>query len=413
MSAIAYRARVVFPVVAPPVENGVVTVENGKITEIGRRTPRGAVEKDLGDVLLLPGLVNSHTHLEFSLLKKPLGKPGISLPEWAKLIITQRPTARQIDKAVTAGIQASVEAGTTSLADICRVSSSAYANVEKAPRMVLMQEAIGYSQARASSALSATKHSLEDLQGSARRLDQRVSLGVCPHAPYTVSPALIRELVSLASERKLPVALHLAEAPEELELLKNGTGPFQELLEERSMWDPWSVSRGATPQDYLRILNMAPHSLVIHGNYLDHASLAMMGRHSSAMSLVYCPRTHSYFDHPEYPLVEALSLGVRVCLGTDSLASNPDLSILSEMREVARKHPQVPPEAILRMATHAGAEALGINDRAGSIRPGSPADMVAVGVSGNSEARATGLLEEILSSEEPIAGSWIGGVQVV
>ncbi|TWT75879.1 Aminodeoxyfutalosine deaminase [Posidoniimonas polymericola] len=412
MSAIALRARVVYPVVAPPVEGGVVVVENGKIVEIGRRAPAGAVEQDLGDMLLLPGLVNAHTHLEFSSLKKRLGKPGLSLPEWVRLVIAQRPTSRQVDKAVSAGIQQSIQAGVTTIADICRLPSNAYGDAAVCPRAVLMQESIGYSQARAASALSAAKQGLDELDAASRRPDDRVSLGVSPHAPYTVSPHLIRELVSLASERKLPVALHLAESPEELELMNSGTGPFQELLEERSMWDPWSVSRGATPQDYLRILNLAPHALVVHGNYLDHAALAMMGRHSDSMSLVYCPRTHSYFKHQEYPLADALTLGVRVCLGSDSLASSQDLSILSEMREVAAKHPAVSPEAILRMATHAGAEALGVNDRAGSIRPGAPADMVAVRVPGGIDGRANSLLESVLNDDQPIAHCWIGGQSV-
>lgn len=413
MPSIALRARAVYPVVAPPIENGVVVVDGGQIVEIGRRTPPGAVEQDLGDTLLLPGLVNAHTHLEFSQLKKPLGKPGISLPEWVRLVISNRPTVRQVDKAVAAGIEASVASGVTTLADICRLASTAYADAAPAPRMVLMQEAIGYSQARAQSALSATKQGLDDLQDAARRTDDRVHFGVSPHAPYTVSPQLIRELVALASERRLPVALHLAESPEELELMATGAGPFQELLEERSMWDPWSVSRGATPQDYLRMLNLAPHALVIHGNYLDHAALAMMGRHSSSMSLVYCPRTHAYFQHKEYPLAEALSLGVRVCLGADSLASNPDLSILSEMREAARRHPHVPPDAILRMATHAAAEALGVNDRAGSIRPAAPADMVAVPVpKGVRDGRAMPLLEAVLADDQPISACWIAGEPV-
>lgn len=412
MPAIAYRARVVYPVVAPPVEDSVVVVDEGRIVEIGRRTPYGSREVDLGDTLLMPGLVNAHAHLEFSLLKKPLGKPGIAMPDWIRLILSNRPSARQVDKAVAAGLQQSVTSGVTAVADISRLASRAYGDAKPAPRMVLMQEAIGFSQARATSALSATKQGLDDLRSASLRPDNRASLGVSPHAPYTVSPQLIRELVALAGERHLPVALHLAECEEELELMATSTGPFQELLEERSMWDPWSVSRGATPQDYLRMLNLAPHALVVHGNYLDHASLAMMGRHSDSMSLVYCPRTHTFFKHKEYPLAEALNLGVRVALGSDSLASSPDLSILSEMREVARKHPGVAPDAILRMATHDGAEALGINDRAGSIRPNAPADMIGLAVPKGADGRANALLDAVLHDDSPVDRVWIGGAEV-
>ncbi len=184
-------------------------------------------------------------------------------------------------------------------------------------------------------------------------------------------------MVSTALGRGACVSLHLAESREELDLLNDGKGPFQVLLEERGMWDQWVIARGSSPQDYLRMLTRAPAALVVHGNYLDHPSLAMMARHAGAMSLVYCPRSHIFFEHKPYPLPQALELGVRVCLGTDSRASNPDLSILSEMRVAHRLFPQVNSEAILRMGTLSGAEALRW-DEVGAIKPGAWADMVAL-----------------------------------
>jgi len=409
-SSLALRARVVFPVAAPPIEGGVIVLHNGRIAEVGRRVPPGTPEQDLGEVALVPGLVNAHCHLEFSSRKSPLGKPGMDFNQWVRLVIGQRQTSARVGKAITLGLAASVDAGVTTVADICRVVSPAYMSSETSPRLVLLQEAIGYSQARAASATAGAEANLAELAELATEADaDRVTLGVSPHAPYTASPALVRELVSVAIERGAPVALHLAESEEELELINTGSGPFQELLEERGMWDPWAIQRGASPMDYLRIMTKAPRALVVHGNYLDDAALAMMGRHAGAMSLVYCPRTHAYFGHPEYPLAQALSMGVRVCLGTDGLGSNPDLSLLSEMREVARRHPQIGPETILRMGTLSGAEGLGLERVAGCIRPGMPADLTAIPLPKGAGGGAVGILQSILADDQPASAAWLEG----
>ena len=174
------------------------------------------------------------------------------------------------------------------------------------------------------------------------------------------------------------------------------------------MWDPWVIGRGSSPLDYLRMLTRAPKSLVVHGNYLDSAALAMMARHAGAMALVYCPRTHAHFKHSPYPLGEALALGVPVCLGTDSRASNPDLSVLAEMREVAQRHSYLTPDAILRMGTLAGAEALGLAD-VGAIRPGAHADLVTVPLPNKGRGRPDELLARLLVGEEQVDTVWLGG----
>ena len=128
------------------------------------------------------------------------------------------------------------------------------------------------------------------------------SRGISPHAPYTVHPGLLKRLVALAVEKKLPVAMHLAESREELELLATGTGPFRDLLVDRSMWDTEAIPLGSTPLDYLRTLAEAPRALVIHGNNLSDEEIGFLAAHRERMSVVYCPRTHAYFGHDPYPL---------------------------------------------------------------------------------------------------------------
>ncbi len=125
--------------------------------------------------------------------------------------------------------------------------------------------------------------------------------------------------------------MHLAESPEELRLLSHGDGPFRDLLADRSMWDESAIPAGTRPLDYLRMLAAAPKALVVHGNYLSAEELQFLATHAASMSLVYCPRTHGFFEHSPYPLRQALDLGVRVAIGTDSRASNPDLSLLAEL----------------------------------------------------------------------------------
>lgn len=457
MTQQAYKARVVFPVAAPPIEDATVVVENGRIVRVGRQTPAGAELHDLGEVALLPGLVNAHCHLEFSGLKRRIGRKGTSLPKWVRQVIERRPTAKTVSKSIAAGLDESIAHGVTTLTEICRTETDAYHTDGPSPRLILLQESIGFSQARAGSALAAAENRLAELDqftenqaklsshanghasnghgetnghatngwggnghssngygSDGHNLDDdgwiagRYRVGLSPHAPYTASPQLIRELVSVAADRGAPVAIHLAESPEELQLLSEGRGPFQEILEERGMWDPWVIGRGSSPLDYLRMLTRAQKALVVHGNYLDHAALAMMARHAGAMSLVYCPRTHAHFKHDPYPLADALALGVPVCLGTDSRASNPDLSLLSEMREVFARHPQVSPETILRMGTLTGAEALGLTD-VGAFRPGARADMITVPLSMGASGRPDELLTRIFASEDPVESVWLGG----
>ncbi len=182
-----------------------------------------------------------------------------------------------------------------------------------------------------------------------------------------------------SSPSRVPLAFHLAESPQELELLQGGTGPFRGLLTDLGAWDASAIPHGTRPLDYLRPLADAPRALVIHGNYLDDEEIALVAEHAANMSLVYCPRTHAYFGHEPYPLARLLEAGVALALGTDSRASNPDLSLLAEMRHVAAGG-HIPLEAVLRLGTFNGAKALGLERDSGSLSPGKQADLCVVGL---------------------------------
>ena len=374
MTFTTLRARWVLPIDGPPIEGGYVAVVDGVIAEIGANAPNLGPVADLGDVVLLPGLVNAHTHLEFSGLTKPLGAPGMSLPAWIRSVIADRGRGdRDAAAAIAAGLTESASAGVTTIGEIATSPASSY-QVDGSPRTLLFQEAIGFSAGRVDSVASEMERRVNAAGQSA---------GISPHAPYTVNPQLLVRLVDLAIDRQLPIAMHLAESREELELLHDGSGPFQELLAERSMWDDAAIPRGSRPLDYLRQLARSPRSLAIHGNYFDAEEIAFAAAHRDRMSVVYCPRTHAYFEHEPYPLAAMIEAGVRVALGTDSRASNPDLNLLSEVQDVALRFPQIDPAILLRMATFDAAEALGFGELVGSLNPGKRAEIKMVRCDGN------------------------------
>ena len=404
--AFSLRARFVYPVDRPPIENGVVTIDGERIIAVGAAPAAGAVVRDLGEVALLPGLVNAHTHLEFSGLARPLGTARMPLPDWIRDVLSHRGSRPEnVDKSLAAGCRECLGHGVTGVGEIAASETGADSPLPPID-LSLFVEVIGFSRARAESALSA----------ACERLDALTSLrspglkpGLSPHAPYTVSPDLLRQLVNLARQRELPVAMHVAESSEELELLAASSGPFQKLLDERSMWDDASIPHGSRPLDYLRELSRAPRSLVIHGNYLDSREHEFLAASADRMTLIHCPRTHAYFGHPVFPLRKLLSMGVRVALGTDSRASNPDLSVWSEMRYVAKLHLDLPPTTILRLGTLSGAEALGRAEESGSITAGKVSNLLVLPLPAGRQPSADDALGALLASDAPPASVWLHG----
>jgi cytosine/adenosine deaminase-related metal-dependent hydrolase len=165
------------------------------------------------------------------------------------------------------------------------------------------------------------------------------------------------------------VTIHLAETAADVELLEQHRGPFVPFLTELGAWDPAGLVKSA--DEVLRCTRCAAAVLFAHGNYL--APTSAIPAHGT---VVYCPRTHAAFGHPRHPFRELLARGVRVALGTDSLASNPDLDVLAEARFLHHRYPEVPGSLLLRLATLSGAEALGWQDETGSLTPGKSADLV-------------------------------------
>jgi aminodeoxyfutalosine deaminase len=375
---LAFRARYVFPVDRPPLRDGVVAIDHDRVVAVGESSSPAIHDllpaaRDLGDVAILPGFVNSHTHLEFSDLHQPLGEPGIAFTKWIGLVVRHRrenSTSAENDRIlyqIVLGLAESSKNGVTAIGEI---ASSPWP-LESTLLLEITQfcEVIGFRGDHYHQRYQAAIDAL------AVKWTDTFRPGVSPHAPYTVHPELLKLCVQLSAERRIPLAHHLAESRDELMLLRTGRGPFVGLLEAFQAWDPNAIPFGSRSLDYLQLLTEAHRTLVIHGNYLDDEEIGFLGAHNDKMSVVYCPRTHAYFQHDPYPLAKMLAAGVNVAIGTDSRASNPDLSVLADMRFAAKQHPIVPPATLLRMITANAAKALGRDEEIGTLMPGKFADL--------------------------------------
>jgi aminodeoxyfutalosine deaminase len=238
---------------------------------------------------------------------------------------------------------------------------------------VVFHELIGLTRERAQQSLQQARGWLEthaDLP--------TCRAGLSPHAPYSVSASLFRDAGELASRMRAagwssPVAIHLAETAEELLLLARREGPLRAFLQEMGAWDPHQLA--ASPEVIVRYFDElgVPPLLLIHANYLTPLPPS---RDRLDIPVVYCPRTHHAFGHRPHPFRAFQAGGTSVALGTDSLASNPDLDVLAEARFVHEKNPDVPMNLLVRMATLTGAKVLDWDDITGSLAPGKSADLV-------------------------------------
>ncbi|MCA9019348.1 MAG: amidohydrolase family protein, partial [Planctomycetaceae bacterium] len=359
----------------PPLERAVVEIEGSRIAAVYQGEHPRAV--DLGNAALIPGLVNAHTHLEFSQLEQPLG-PAKPFTEWIRSIMKSRFTCTvPADQRIRQGIEESLISGTTCLGEIATSSESLQllSADERKPSAVVFRECLGFTPDRI---VEQQQTAADFLQlGTDLELNREVGLGLSPHAPYSVNPDLYLNLVQQARDQGVPAAVHLAETRDELEFLSQKSGPFVELLSELGLWDPQILRDGMRLYDYLVPLAELTSALAVHGNYFGEAEIEFL-KQAPQISVVYCPRTHHYFGHRLHPWLTLISQGINVALGTDSRASNPDLSLWKELLFLRETFPDVATDLILECGTLAGARALERSDELGSLTVGKRADLALI-----------------------------------
>jgi cytosine/adenosine deaminase-related metal-dependent hydrolase len=400
--AITLKARYVFPATGEPIPDGTMTVSDWGIEAVGTNPGVGEL-RDLGNVAILPGFVNAHTHLEFSDLAQPLGRPGMGFVDWIQEVIAyRRQRTESARQAVATGLAECVRFGTTTVGEIAQPGWSAQPFREARLDATVFLELLALDLRHSERLASAEEHVEAGDETTAWHA------GISPHAPYTANLRFIECMALFSSHKRVPVAFHLAESREEMQLAASQSGPLWEFLVKMVGPVVAKFLDGGPPEDWVGELSAAHRALVVHGNYLSDSAIAKLADHADHMSVVYCPRTHAYFGHDPYPLEKMLRAGVAVALGTDSRASSPDLDMLAEMRFAARRHPSVPRSTILRMGTHLGAKALGRGGHIGSLSPSKRADLAIVRLPDRDAADPHDLL---FDSEEPVVGTWIRGEQ--
>jgi len=367
----------VLPVTRPPIPAAGVAIDGGRIAGVGlarevrERFPEAVVE-DLGASILLPGLVNAHTHLSLTGLAGPLA--GIrEMTEWLGEVSRRAGalTAEEVREAVRQGIRESRERGTALVGEITTRPEGVEALVEEGLPARVYFEFLGIHEDRARERFAAA------VAGAGRLEAPHLRAGLSPHAPYSVWPPLWAEAAATCRRRGWRWSAHVLEHPGERELTTRGTGPLRAFLERMGFWNPAFPLPGTGPVTLLdRSRALGPEALLVHGIHLTPDEMRRLA--ATRTPLCLCPRSNRRLGHPPPPVRELLEAGVPLCLGTDSKASNDDLGVWGEMRRLHQDLPALPPERLLHWATSGGAEALGFADRAGSLEPGTGARLLAL-----------------------------------
>lgn len=377
-----YRAAWVLPIAGPPIRDGWVEVQAGRVEGVGGRVRSSAdvAEVELGHVAVLPGLVNAHTHLELSHLRDAI-PPGQNFVSWIRRVVALQserrdPGADSILAGVDEGIREAVASGTALVGDISNTLVSFDPLVRSALAGVVFYELIRFRAASPGEIVAVVQEALDRV---AALTSGHVRASLAAHAPYSVSPELWRALArKWGRASPAPFSVHLSESVEEVEFVQTGGGPWRTFLEDMGSWDPAFVAPAVSPVEYLdRMGVLGPRTLAVHGVQMTPSDLARLAERGS--TLVTCPRSNARTGAGTPPIADFYASGVRVAVGTDSLASTPDLNIFSELAAMRALAPSVPAASLLESATRHGAAALGFDDY-GTIEPGQQARLLAVAI---------------------------------
>jgi aminodeoxyfutalosine deaminase len=363
------RARIVLTIDGPPIENGAVAISGKQIVDVGRfnevRSRNSGQIVDLGERALLPGLINAHCHLDYTCLRGKIPRPK-SFADWIRTINAEKAklTAQNSLDSINHGFAAAKRFGTTTVANVTAVP-------ELVPRVSAPIRVCWFGE------LIDVRGEV-DVHRAVRSLQTAQCWGLAPHAPYTASAQLYHECEAVAPL----LTTHLAEAREEVAMFRQANGSLYDFL--KNLGRDMSDCGEKTPLEQFLALRdsstargMRKDWIIVHLNELASSDFDLLQRQDAKFSIVHCPRSHRYFQHAPFQFVRLRDIGFDICLGTDSLASNDDLSLFAEMRAFQGEFPAVAAEEILRMTTVHPARALRQNGL-GQLRPGFQADAIAV-----------------------------------
>jgi cytosine/adenosine deaminase-related metal-dependent hydrolase len=404
------RARTVVTMDGAPIQNGAIAISGNRIIDIGKfpevsTRHSGQEIIDLGEQALLPGLINAHCHLDYTCLRGKI-PPQKSFANWIRAINAEKAKLSQQDylTSMYEGFAEAKRFGTTTIVNLTAFPEL-ISHIDAPIRTWWFAELIDVRDpSRANEIVDLAVDSLK----------QAEKWGLAPHAPFTASADLYRRCEEVARRENILLTTHLAESREEMEMFRDGSGPLYDFMKSigRDMSDcgrmtPLGAFFGAPPSTSLRTGSgraLSTGWIVAHLNELTESDFDLLEKSNTEFDVVHSPRSHSYFAHSRFPSERLRALGFKICLGTDSLASNESLSLFAEMRAFQRNEPGLSPDKIFEMVTVNAALALHQEKALGRIQPGFQADLICIpcGSSAN-------LLEEILEFDGPVTWMMVNG----
>ena len=399
--------------------NSAVAVVNGVIQAHGdradiRRRYSGLPEVHVDNCVLMPGFVNAHCHLELSFLAGRIPGPA-HFPDWVLQLIAAYPSAADAPDVFAAsavlGSQECIRFGTTTVGDISRQHAIVRPALRAASPLgvVSFGEVTGLGRSRGQ--LEARLAAAMDCQST-----DQCSIGLSPHAPYSVEGPALKEIADMARRYRLPLAMHLAELQEERDFLRDFSGPLGrnwmlmkrlDLLDDRV---PIFADGPIRWAQHYGLFSAGVPVVLAHVNYADDTDLDILA--ASGAAVAYCPRTRHYFGHDDvapHPWQDMRTRGIKVCLATDSMASNPDLSLLREAQFVRQRFPGFDPQALIEMITTEPATALGLGRKIGRLAPGFAADIIAMPAPESALTSAASFADYLVQEAPSPHQVWIRG----
>jgi len=402
---IRYHAAWVVSIEAPPIPDGWVAVDRGRIVATGRRAEGDSVrDVDLGRVALMPGLVNAHAHLELSYLRDAV-PPAREFVTWIRGVMASRrqqpdASSTEIMDALAQAIGEARAAGTAVVGDISNTLVT-YPSLAASPLAgVVFFELIRFNAPDPDAFVDGAAKQIRALPPA-----RRIRASLAAHAPYSVSPLVFRAIRrAMEHDAFRPCSVHLSESVEEVEFIQTGGGAWRHLLEELGAWDPLWVPPAKSPVEFMDDAGfLDANVLAVHGVQMTPEDLTRLKTRGT--TLVTCPRSNGHTGAGAPPIEDFYASGVRVAVGTDSLASTPDLNVFAELATLHALAPSVPPRRLLESATREGARALGFESEYGTLEPGKRASMIAVQI----PAAVDDVEEYLVSGVAPEQIRWVDG----
>jgi cytosine/adenosine deaminase-related metal-dependent hydrolase len=409
-----YTARYILPLTVSPVENGELAIKNGEIVAAGEKSALKAEYPDaklhnLGNVAILPGLINAHVHLELTGLGPRKNVSRVSFPFWLLGLVvgTRIRTVRFFKDSISEGLKLLRQSGTTTAGHIVTFVKNPVELFNSAGlRGVLFLEMIGLKPEDADKIIEGIETQINELQNN-----EMIIPAISPHAPYSVSEELFRRSSELSLNKKIPITIHLAESIDEIKLLKSNRGKFKKIFYPLLGLKKYSPKgKGKTPVKYLDENGILGENVsAVHCVHLHEEDIKILSKKS--VSVILCPRSNYYLNVGKAPVKQLYDSGVNLCLATDGLVSNKSLSLWDEARFLKEQNHWIDSESILKMMTTNPARALNI-DKIGSLSAGKLADFIAVDITGYNGGNIYDFLIQN-TTEEKIKGVWVSGRKIL